>query len=58
MEACMRGYIWVAVVLVIAWAVLRLGVHVVSAAVHLLLVAAIAVFLMALLRRGARGASR
>ena len=54
----MRGYIWVAVVLVIAWAVLRLGVHVVSAAVHLLLVAAIAVFLMALLRRGARGASR
>lgn len=54
----MKGLVWLGIVLVIAWAVLWLGLKIVSGAVHLLLVLALLTFVWAAISGArARGGS-
>lgn len=50
----MLGLIWLGIVLVVLWAVLWLGFHVVGAAIHLLLIVGVVLLVWGLIRRGAR----
>ena len=50
----MNGLVMIGVVLLVAWAVLWLGFHIVSGVVHLLVVIGLAMLVWGLVKRGAR----
>jgi hypothetical protein len=53
----MGALIGLGVLLIIAWAVLWLGFHIVSGLVHLLVIVGLALLVWGLVKRGARAAS-
>ncbi len=50
----MNGLVMLGVVLVVIWAVLWLGFHIVSGLVHLLVVVGLAMLVWGIVKRGAR----
>lgn len=50
----MNGLVWLGVVLMVLWAVLWLGFHIVSGVVHLLVIIGLAMLVWGLVKRGAR----
>ena len=54
----MSALVWLGILLLVAWAVLWLGFHVVSGLVHLLVLAAVVLIAWGLLKRGARAVDR
>lgn len=50
----MGGLIWLGIALLVLWAVLWLGLHIVSGAIHLLVVIGVALLIWGLVKRGAR----
>ncbi len=53
----MNGLVMLGVVLVVIWAVLWLGFHIVSGLVHLLVVVGLAMLVWGIVKRGARAAN-
>jgi hypothetical protein len=54
----MHPFVWLGVLFLVAWGVLWLGFNIISGAVHLLVVLAIAFIAWGLLKRGARAVNR
>ena len=54
----MHPLLWLGLLLLVAWGVLRLGLDIVSGAVHLLVVLALAFVAWGLVKRGARVVGR
>lgn len=54
----MHPFLWLGILLLVAWGVLWLGFHIVSGAVHLLVVLALAFIVWGLVKRGARAVDR
>lgn len=50
----MHGYVWLGIVLLVTWAVLWLGLHIVSALVHLIVVVALVFIVWGLVKKGAK----
>jgi hypothetical protein len=50
--------VWIGVVLLILWAVLWLGFHIVTGVIHLIVLVAIVMIVWGLMKRGARAVSR
>lgn len=53
----MHGFVWIGVVLLVLWAVLWIGLKIVSGIVHLLIVAAVILIVWGLLKKGAKAVS-
>lgn len=53
----MHGYVWLGIVLLVLWALLWLGLKIVSGLVHLLVVAAVIFIVWGLLKKGAKAVS-
>ncbi len=53
----MNGLVMLGVVLVVIWAVLWLGFHIVSGLVHLLVVVGLVILVWGIVKRGARAAN-
>jgi hypothetical protein len=49
----MTGLIWLGVVLLVLWAVLWLGLHIVAGAIHLLVIAGVVLIIWGLVKKGA-----
>jgi uncharacterized membrane protein (DUF485 family) len=54
----MSGLVWLGVLLLVAWAVLWLGLNVVGGVVHLLVLAAVVFIVWGFVKRGARAVDR
>ena len=54
----MSALVWIGIVLLVLWGVLWLGFNIVSGLVHLLVIAAVAMIVWGLLKRGARAVDR
>ncbi len=54
----MSALVWLGVVLLVIWAVLWLGFHIVAGVVHLLVLLAVIFIVWGLLKRGARAVDR
>ncbi|HEY0971099.1 MAG TPA: hypothetical protein VGE02_09045 [Gemmatimonadales bacterium] len=50
----MHALVWLGIVLLVLWAVLWLGFHIVSGIVHLLVIAAVVFIVWGLVKKGAR----
>jgi hypothetical protein len=50
----MHPFVWLGVVLLVLWAVLWLGFHIVSGVIHLLVIIGVAFLVWGLVKRGAR----
>lgn len=53
----MSALIWLGIALMVLWAVLWLGLHIVSGAVHLLVIIGLVLLVWGLVKRGARAVS-
>lgn len=54
----MGALVWIGILLLVAWAVLWLGFHIVTGAIHLLVIIAVAMIVWGLVKRGARAVDR
>lgn len=54
----MSVLVWIGVVLLVLWAVLWLGFHIVSGLIHIVLLIAIVMIVWGLIKRGARAVDR
>lgn len=50
----MHPLVWLGIVLLVLWAILWLGLKIVSGVVHLLVIAAVALIIWGLVKKGAR----
>ena len=50
----MSAFVWIGIVLLVLWALLWLGFHVVTGLVHLLVIAAVVFIIWGLVKKGAR----
>jgi hypothetical protein len=50
----MHPFVWLGVVLLIGWAILWLGFHIISGLVHLVAIAAVVLIVWGLLKKGGR----
>ena len=56
-ELVVSPLVWIGIVLVVLWAALWLGLHIVAGIVHLLVILGVALLLWGLVRKGARAVS-
>ena len=54
----MHPFVWLGIALLVLWAVLWLGFHIVSGVIHLLVVLAVAFVVWGLVKKGARAVGR
>ena len=54
----MHALVWLGVVLLVLWAILWLGFHIVSGLVHLLVIAAVVFIVWGLVKKGAHAVGR
>ena len=54
----MSGLVWLGIILIVLWAVLWLGFHIVSGLVHLLVIVAVVMIVGGLIKRGANAVGR
>jgi hypothetical protein len=50
----MHALVWIGIVLLVLWAVLWLGLHIVSGLVHLLVIAGVVMIVWGLIKKGAK----
>lgn len=53
----MHGFVWIGIVLLVLWAILWLGLKIVSGIVHLLVLVAVIFIVWGLVKKGARAVS-
>jgi len=58
MEVCMSALVWLGIILIVLWAVLWLGFHLVSWFIQLLVILGIILLVWGLIKRGARAVDR
>ena len=54
LEGFVSAFVWIGIVLLVLWALLWLGFHVVTGLVHLLVIAAVVFIVWGLVKKGAR----
>ena len=54
LEGFVSAFVWIGIVLLVLWALLWLGFHVVTGLVHLLVIAAVVFIIWGLVKKGAR----
>jgi len=54
----MSALVWLGIILIVLWAVLWLGFHIVSGLIHLLIIIGIIMIVWGLIKRGARAVDR
>ena len=54
----MHSLLWIGIALLVLWAVLWLGFHIVSGVIHLIVVVAVAMIVWGLIKKGARAVDR
>ena len=54
----MHPFVWLGILLLVLWAVLWLGLKIVSGVIHLLVIAAVVFLVWGLVKRGARAVSK
>jgi hypothetical protein len=54
----MSALVWLGIILVVLWAVLWLGFHIVAGAIHLLVIVGVVLLVWGLVKRGAHAVTR
>jgi hypothetical protein len=57
-EVLVGALVWIGILLLILWAVLWLGFHIVAGVIHLIVLVAIVMIVWGLMKRGARAVGR